>query len=69
MVDILLGVIIGYVLAHLPKLVSLFANREHVVEKKAREPTEAEQRQARRLIREYANFLAYDGTEQDDIIV
>ena len=67
MVEVVIGVIVGYVLAYLPKAASLFTDRGKAVEKKAREPTEEEKRRAQKAMREYGNFLAYDGTEQEDV--
>lgn len=69
MVEVLVGIFVGYILAILPRAVSFFDNCEKTVEKKAREPTEGEKRQLQKQLREYNNFLAYDGTEQEEIIV
>ncbi len=69
MVEVLVGVVVGYILAMLPRAVSFFDSGEKAVGKKAREPTEEEKRQVQRQLREYNNFLVYDGTEQEEIIV
>lgn len=67
MVEVLIGIVVGYVLALMPKIPVLFTRRQKVVEEKARNPTETEVRKAQRALREYTNFLTYNGDEQEDI--
>ncbi len=63
----LIGVIVGYVLAYLPKIVSVLVNRHKAIEQKAREPTEEEKRKMQKAVQAYQNFLSYNGDAQEDL--
>jgi hypothetical protein len=67
---IVLAVIAGYLLAYLPRVVAFAVkNNKPKASAKREETTEAELRKAQRTIKEYMNFMTYDGSAQDDIII
>lgn len=68
MTECLLGVAIGCLLCLMVKDRLQIPSFGKKPQKKAREPTEDEIRQAKRAAREYLNFMTYDGTPQEDII-
>jgi hypothetical protein len=68
MVETLIGVVVGYALAYVPKI-SVVLKTQKNGNRTEKKMTDKEKREAERLMREYNNFLAYDGTEQQDVIV
>ena len=71
MIEVLVGVFVGYLLAFAPRIASFFVGlikKEEPDEEeqpKARQPTEEEQRRYEQKMREYVNFMSYDGSTQE----
>ena len=69
---IVLAVIAGYLLACLPRIIEFAINNKKPkvkAEAEEKEATEADLRKAQKTIKEYMNFMTYDGTVQDEIII
>lgn len=64
---VLVGVIVGYMLAYAPRIVSFFVNRRTATNKKVTEPTAEEQRKIKKAAKGYQNFLSYNGDEQENL--
>lgn len=67
MTECLLCVVCGVLLCLLIKGELKVPTFKRKPAEKAREPTEAEMRQFKRAVKEYSNFMTYDGSTQDDI--
>lgn len=68
---VLLGVVVGYVLAYVPRLVTFFIAQKKPVRERAREPTNAAGREGEReravFNRQTQNLFKYDGEKQLEI--
>lgn len=65
MIEFALGIIVGMLFVVIVDGKIKIRKAEPTEE--TREPTEQEIRKAERAVREYMNFMTYDGTTQDDI--
>ena len=65
MIELLVGVFVGYFFGVVPRFVESFSGRKKNVSPKARQPTEQERREYEKMMREYVNFMSYDGSEQE----
>ena len=65
MIEVIIGVFVGYVLGVLPTVFDLVTKRDKKISPKARQPTEDEQRKYDKMMKEYVNFMTYDGSAQE----
>lgn len=65
MIEVLIGMLIGYLIGVVPFIVPAVSARTKTISPKARQPTEEEQRQYDKMMREYVNFMTYDGSAQE----
>ena len=65
MIEVIIGVFVGYVLGVLPTVFDLVTKCDKKILHKSRQPTDDEQRKYDKMMKEYVNFMTYDGSTQE----